>query len=82
MGIIVHYIKKGNGKKMITYTNLWTTLKKQNISQYKLCNLGISHSTLNRLKKNQPVSTETINKLCAILKCDISDIMTYSDDSL
>ncbi len=67
---------------MITYDNLWNILKEKNVSQYKLCNLGISHSTLDRLKKNQPVSTETINKLCFFLKCDICDIMTYSEYSL
>ncbi len=62
---------------MITYDNLWIIAKEKNISQYKLCQLGIGHSTLMRLKKNQPVSTETIDKLCAILNCNVSDIMQY-----
>ncbi len=65
---------------MITYDNLWNLMKEKSISQYKLCNMGISHSTLNRLKKNQPVNTETIDKLCKILICNVEDIMCFTDD--
>ncbi len=62
---------------MITYDNLWNLMKEKSISQYKLCNMGISHSTLMRLKKNQSVNVETIDKLCKILNCNLNDIMEY-----
>ena len=38
----------------------------------------ISSSTIDRLRKNKPVNTTTLNDLCRILNCDISDIVRYS----
>jgi DNA-binding Xre family transcriptional regulator len=65
---------------MIVYDKLWVLLKEKNITQYKLNNMGISHSTLTRLKRNQVVNTDTISKLCSILQCDVGDIMEYVED--
>ena len=49
---------------MIVYENLWKTLKTQNISQYKLINTyGISTGQLDRLRKNESVSTNTLDFL-------------------
>ena len=62
---------------MIIYDRLWEKLREKNISLYKLGQCGISHSTLNRLKKNQPVNTETIDRLCALLDCRVEDIVEY-----
>lgn len=63
---------------MILYDNLWKTLKKQNISQYKLINIyGISTGQLDRLRKNESVSTNTLDKLCSILNCSLCDIAEY-----
>lgn len=65
---------------MIVYDRLWKLIKEKKVSQYKLNNLGISHSTLTRLKRNQVVNTETIDKLCAILECNVEDIMEFRKD--
>ena len=65
---------------MIIYDKLWDLMKKKGISQYKLVNSGISHSTLARLKKNQPVNIDTIDKLCKILECNVEDIIEYVDN--
>ncbi len=66
---------------MITFNGLWKTMKEKNISQYKLIHTyGISPSQLTRLKRNESVSTNTIDTFCRILECDITDIMTYSAD--
>ena len=62
---------------MIVYEKLWKTMSQKGVTQYKLVNSGISHSTLARLKNNQPVNTDTINKLCSILDCNIEDILEY-----
>ena len=62
---------------MIIYDRLWKTMAEKSISQYKLAKSGISHSTITRLKKNQTVSTETLNKLCEILDCNIEEIVEY-----
>jgi DNA-binding Xre family transcriptional regulator len=65
------------GKKMITYKRLWELMATKHISQYFLKANGISNSTLTRLKRDEAVSTETINKLCVILECKVEDIMEY-----
>lgn len=63
---------------MIIYDNLWRTLKEKNISQYKLIHTyGVSTGQLDRLRKNESVSTNTIDKLCDILHCQIGDIAEH-----
>lgn len=63
---------------MIVYDRLWETLKRKNISQYKLIkNYNISTGQLDRLRKNGNVSTYTLNQLCEILNCKLEDIAEY-----
>ena len=66
---------------MITYDRLWKTMKAKNVSQYKLINCyDFSNGTLDRLRKNGNVSTNTLNTLCNILKCNVEDIMEFHED--
>ena len=61
---------------MIVYNRLWKTMKAKGISQYKLINeYGVSTGQLDRLRKNENVNTYTLDKLCQILDCDLTDIM-------
>lgn len=63
---------------MIDYSPFWETLEKSTENWYTLTNKHkISNSTMHRLKHNQDVSTKTINDLCRILGCDVSDILRY-----
>ena len=63
---------------MISYKPFYETLKKKNISTYKLINtFGISRSLLDRLKHNKPISTVTINDLCTFLDCGVDDVLEY-----
>lgn len=63
---------------MITYEPFWNTLKHSDESTYTLIyNHNLSSSTIDRLRKNKPLSTTTINDLCRILDCDINDIISY-----
>ena len=41
---------------------------------------NVSKAQLYRLRYNQPVSTNTLDRLCNILECDISDIMEHIPD--
>lgn len=66
---------------MIVYNRLWDTMTLKGVTQYKLITNGISHSTLTRLKKNQPVNTDTLNKLCSILDCKIEEIVEFKAES-
>ena len=63
---------------MISYTPLYETMKRKNISTYKLINsYGVSRSLIDRLKHDKPISTVTLNDLCRILDCRVEDIMIY-----
>ena len=67
---------------MISYEPLYKTLKKKNISTYKLINeYGISRSLLDRLKHNRPISTVTLNDLCTILQCRVEDVLVFTEDA-
>ena len=68
-------------KGMIIYNKLWQIMNDKGVSQYRLKAEGISNSTLTRLKRNEPVSTETLNKLCQILQCNVGDLADYIEDS-
>ena len=66
---------------MITYNNLWNVMKERGISQYALINhYGISPAQITRLKRNESVSTHTIEMFCRILNCEVGDIMKYIRD--
>lgn len=63
---------------MICYDRFWATLKQSPESTYTLIkNHNISSSTLDKLRKNKPITTTTINDLCRILDCRVEDILTY-----
>ncbi len=66
---------------MIKYDKLWETMKEKNISQYRLINeFHVSAGQLSRLRANAPISSHTVDILCAILNCNVEDIMTYYPD--
>ena len=63
---------------MIVYDKLWQTMKKKNVSQYKLIKeYHVSNGQLDRLRKNADVSTFTLNRLCEILDCNLEDIAEF-----
>ena len=66
---------------MISYKPFYETLKKKNISTYKLINeFGVSRSLLDRLKHNKPISTVTINDICTFLDCSVEDVLVYIEE--
>lgn len=66
---------------MISYDRLWQTMKEKGISQYTLIKKHkVSPAQITRLKRNESVSTHTIETFCKILKCNVEDIMQYIED--
>ena len=66
---------------VISYDNLWKTLKERGVSQYALIKrYGISPGQITRLKRNESVSTHTIEMFCKILHCAVGDVMEYIPD--
>ena len=66
---------------MISYEPLFRTMAERGITSYRLMKLGFPRSTYYAMKRGENVSTHTINQLCKILKCNISDIAEYREDS-
>ena len=67
---------------MITYKPFWETLKKSPETTYTLIHKHqISSATIDRLRKNRPLSTSTINDLCIILGCSPENILAFTPPS-
>ena len=63
---------------MISYQRFWETLRSSSETTYTLIkNHHISSSTIDKLRKNKPVTTTTINDLCRILDCQVENILEY-----
>lgn len=66
---------------MISYDNLWNVMKEKGITQYTLIKkYNVSPGQITRLKRNESVSTHTIEIFCKILDCEVGDIMRYIPD--
>lgn len=69
------------GYSMISYQPLWATMKNRGISQYKLIkDYHFSTGQLDRLRKNDSVSTNTLDMLCSILDCKLEEVAIYLPD--
>lgn len=68
-------------RKLISYEPLFQTLKEKGISSYRLETMGFARSTYYAMKKGKSVSTNTIDQLCTLLECQVSDIMKFLPES-
>lgn len=58
-------------------------MKERGITQYALIKtFGMSPAQITRLKRNESVSTHTIEMICRILECRVEDIMEYIKDQV
>lgn len=63
---------------MISYGPFYKTLYEKNITEYQLIfKEGISANTLHPMKKGLPITTKTLDTLCFILDCEVSDIIEH-----
>ncbi len=66
----------------VTYTKLWKLLLDKKLKRTDLKEIaGISSSTLAKLGKDEYVSMESIDRICAALKCDISEVISVVNES-
>lgn len=66
---------------MIRFDKLWETMERKGITTYQLREqCGIDSKTIRRLRANENMETKTLNKLCAVLECQLEDIATYIPD--
>lgn len=63
---------------MISYAPFYQTLFKRNLTEYQLIfHEGVSANTLHRMKKGLPITTKTLDTLCFILDCEVSDVIYH-----
>ena len=66
---------------MISYAPFYKTLLSKNATEYQLIyKHGFSANILHRMKHGAPISTKTLDTLCFILKCTVSDVLEYIED--
>lgn len=66
---------------MISYKPLYNTMYKKDITEYALIyKHGLSANTIHRIKQGKPITTKTLDVLCFILDCNVSDIIEYVKD--
>lgn len=63
---------------MISYEPFYNTLFKKGVTEYELIfKHGLSANTIHRMKKGEAITTKTLDTLCFILDCNVSDIIEY-----
>lgn len=63
---------------MISYKPFWETLYRKQMTEYELIfKQGISANTIHRMKKGEAITTKTLDTLCFILDCPVSDILEH-----
>ncbi|MDF2537735.1 MAG: family transcriptional regulator [Herbinix sp.] len=66
---------------MISYSPLWHTLKIKDETTYTLIHKhNIDPKIVHKLKHNQNVTLQTLERLCLTLHCQIQDIVLISED--
>ena len=65
---------------IVSYNKLWKRMIDLGLNKTQLKEKAkVSTNAIAKLGQNEPVSLETINKICLALKCNIGDIMDIVD---
>jgi len=65
----------------ISYKKLWKLLIDKDMSKTDLRKLtGISSATIAKLSRGEGVTTTILSRICEVLKCDIGDVMEFSQE--
>ena len=60
----------------VSYRKLWKLLIDKDMKKKDLrLSSGISTNALDKLGKNERVTTDVIDKICCALNCDVGDVM-------
>ena len=65
----------------VNYDKLFKTMQLHNMSNKDLIRqVGFSGNIMTRLKRNEYVSLESIEKICSVLHCKVDDIVEFIPD--
>lgn len=63
---------------VVSYIGLWKLLLEKGLQKQDLVDsAGLSSATVAKMGKGKPVSNKTLEKICAYLKCNVNDIISY-----
>lgn len=65
----------------ISFSPMRQYMKEHQISYYYLANEGIDAKTLQKIRHDQAITTDTLGKLCHIMNCQPSDLITYINNN-
>lgn len=65
---------------MISYDPLFKTMAEKSVSSYALFKKGFSKATYYSIKQGNSISTNTVNQLCHLLNCSVSDVIEFIDE--
>lgn len=58
------------------YNKLWKLMIDKNINKTELCKKAkISTNAMAKMGRNESVPLETLAKVCAVLECDLNDVV-------
>ena len=62
----------------VSYNNLWKLLIDKKLKRTELIEIcSISSNVLAKLGKDEPVSMESLEKICVALNCNIQDVVQF-----
>ena len=65
----------------VSYKKLWHLLIDRDMNKQDLKRLtGLSPASVAKLTNGKTVTTDTLEKICKALQCDVSDIMEFTFD--
>ena len=62
---------------IISFEKLWQVLERKKLNKQYLLNHGLNKNTIYKLVRNDTITTDTICKLCFLLKCKPQQILDY-----
>lgn len=66
---------------MIVYNRILERLAQAGYTSYRLQKENIlPHSTTTRIRRGTPISTDTINTICELCRCQPGDLLTWVPD--
>ncbi|EGP5736039.1 XRE family transcriptional regulator [Enterococcus faecium] len=65
----------------VSYKKLFHLLVDRDISNNELQNMaGFSGNIMTRMKREQYISLESVEKICKVLDCKVDDILEFTSD--
>ena len=65
----------------VSYNRLWKLLIDRKMSKADLRKAaGLAPNTMTKLRRDEPVNLAILGRACAVLGCDIGDVMEFIPD--